>query len=154
VADIEYAAGNGRMESCEVKCNLLSTDLNERSIINILKKAKSQLPKGKAGIILLRVPETWLVDMQAGSTVIGNAVNDFMSNEKTTRISSVFIFASETRFLPNDQMARVFRIREFQNSYCKQHSGIVFPDLTRGVHNWRHLEDLAKRVLGSKSNGS
>ena len=146
--DIEYVAGTNRVECCEVKCNLQSTDLNESSIINTLKNAKGQLPKGKAGIILLRVPENWLTDMSAGTTVIGNAVNNFIQKEKTTRVSSVFVFASETRFLPTDQMARVFEVKEFRNEYCAKSSGITVPHFTHGIPNWRALESLVQAELG------
>lgn len=146
--DIEYAAGSNRLESCEVKCNLLSTELNETSIVNALKNAKKQLPKGKAGIILLRVPETWLVDMEAGTTVIGKAINDFIKNEKTTRVSSIFAFASETRFLPNDKMARTFLAKEVKNDFCQLHSGISARSIMFGGDGrWRTLEDLVKREL-------
>lgn len=151
--DIEYVAGYERVECCEVKCNLQSTDLSDRSIINILKKAKSQLPKGKAGIILLRVPETWFAVQEAGMRVIGKAVSDFIAAERTTRVSSVYVFVSETAFLPNDQMARVFKIKEFRNAFCQQGSGITIPDLTRGVSNWRNLEDVASHELGMTSGG-
>jgi hypothetical protein len=145
--DIDYVAGDNRPESCEVKCNLESTDLNDRSIINILKSAKSQLPKGKAGIILLRVPENWLADMAAGTAVIGQAIEAFIAREKTTRVSSVYVFVSETRFLPNDHMANVFRVKEFRNRYCDMPSGITIPDLTCGLPNWRSLQSLAHREL-------
>lgn len=146
--DIEYVAGPNRLESCEVKCNLLSTDLNEHSILNALKNAKKQLPKGKAGAILLRVPETWLVDMNAGTTVIEAATKDFIKSEKTARVSSIFIFASETRFLPNDKMARTFLVKEFKNEFCPLYSGIsVRSIMGGGERRWRSLEDLVQREL-------
>jgi hypothetical protein len=152
--DIEYVAGLNRLESCEVKCHLLSTELNERSIFNTLQDAKKQLPKGKAGLILLRVPETWLVDMEAGANVIEKAVNDFIERGKTTRVSSVFVFASETRpFLPRQQMARTFMVKEFRNRFCVQGPGILIPDFSHGVKSWRTLDDFAQRVLGG-SDGS
>jgi hypothetical protein len=145
--DIEYVAGFNRFESCEVKCNLQSTDRSENSIINILKSAKNQLPKGKAGIILLRIPENWIEDEESGREVIGNAARRFLDREKSTRLTSVFVFVSETRLLPEKRMAHIFRIKEFQNQYCDKRSGICLPDLSHGAPNWRLLQKLAEREL-------
>jgi hypothetical protein len=117
--DIEYVAGVGRFESAEVKCNLQTTELDERTIFNTLKGAKGQLPKGKAGVILLRVPENWLDDMAAGIAVIQAAVDGFIEREKTTRVSSVFVFASETRFPVAGKTAHIFGVKEFRNRHCK-----------------------------------
>jgi hypothetical protein len=147
-ADIEYAATQNRLEACEVKCNLLSTELNECSIKNSLKTAKKQLPSGGAGIILLRVPETWLVDMEAGTTVIGKAIDDFIKSEKTKRVSSIFVFASETRFLPDDKMSRGFLVKEIRNDYCPLHAGISTRSVMWGGEGrWRTLESFAEREL-------
>lgn len=146
--DIEYVAGFNRWEACEVKCNLLSTELSERSMVNAAKKAKGQLPAGKAGIILLRVPETWLMDMKAGTSVIERAIDDFIRTEKSTRVSSSFVFASETRFLPDEKMARTFLVRECRNEFCKLHAGISARDVeTGGAGRWHTLEDFAEREL-------
>lgn len=144
--DIEYVAGSNRVEACEVKCNLQSTDLAEEPIKNILKKAKSQLPKGKTGIILLRVPETWFSDKTA-TTVIENAINGFIEKEKSTRVSSIFLFVSEMKLLPNEKMARAFYVKEFQNKYCNLRSGIELR-LTDENGRWRNLQNWVSSVSG------
>jgi hypothetical protein len=144
--DIEYVAGTNRVEFCEVKCNLQSTDLGEEPIKNILKKAKSQLPKGKAGIILLCVPETWFAG-NAVTTVIENAVNGFLEKEKTTRVSSIYIFVSETTLLPREKMARTFCVKEFQNKHCALRSGIVL-HLTAQKGRWRNLQEWVAGLSG------
>jgi len=149
--DIEYVTGLTRFESCEVKGNLQSTDLNERSIYNTLKGAKGQLPKGKAGVILLRVPENWLADMAAGISVIQAAVDRFIEREKTTRVSSVFVFASETRFPMPGKTAHIFRVKEFRNRHCDMASGITIPNLAYGVPNWRCLQDVTEGELAFMS---
>jgi hypothetical protein len=145
--DIEYVAGANRVEVCEVKCNLQSTDLAEEPIRNILKKAKSQLPKGKAGMILLRVPENWFTDTTA-TTVVERAVTGFIEKERTTRVSSVYIFVSETRLLPKERMARAFLVREFQNKHCGLRSGIDLHRLTDDSDRWCYLQDWVTRVSG------
>ena len=144
--DIEYVAGSGRVEACEVKCNLQSTDLAEEPIKNILKKAKSQLPKGRVGIILLRVPETWFAD-KAATTVIENAINSFIKKEKTTRVSSIFLFVSETKLLPHEKMGRAFCVKEFQNKYCGRRSSIEL-HLTCENGRWCNLQDWVSEITG------
>src|SRR5262249_18477491 len=144
--DIEYVAGANRVELCEVKCNLQSTYLREEPIKNILKKAKGQHPKCKAGIILLRVPENWFAD-KAVTAVIEHAVNGFFEKEKTTRVSSVYIFVSETNLLPKAKMARTFCVKEFQNKYCSRRSGIDLR-LTTEDGRWCNLQDWVSGVSG------
>jgi hypothetical protein len=144
--DIEYVAGTNRLEFCEVKCNLQSTDLGEEPIRNILKKAKNQLPKGKAGIVLLRIPETWFADKTA-MTVIEQAVEDFLTKAKTTRVSSFYVFVSETKLLPRQKMARVFLVKEFQNTHCDRRSGINL-QLAEENGRWRNLQDWVSSVSG------
>ena len=56
--------------------------------------------------------------MELGITVIQGAIDGFIETEKTTRVSSVFVFSSETRLLPHEQTAQLFRVKEFQNKYC------------------------------------
>jgi hypothetical protein len=120
--------------------------LGEEPIKNILKKAKRQLPKGKASIILLRVPETWFAD-KAGTKVIEHAVNGFIEKEKTTRVSAIYIFVSETNLLPREKMARTFCVKEFQNKYCDQRSGIDLC-LTAENDRWCNLQEWVARVSG------
>jgi hypothetical protein len=147
--DIEYVAGFNRLEACEVKCNLQKSDLNDRSIINTLKAAKKQLPKGRAGIVLLRVPEEWIADMELGTSTIEGAVSHFFRTARTTRVSSVFVIVSETKIFPTaEKMAQILRIKQFRNPHCEKGPGICIPtDFSNGVPNWRAFHDLAAREL-------
>lgn len=147
--DIEYVAGLDRFEACEVKCNLQSTDLGEEPIKNILKKAKNQLPKGKAGIILLRVPERWLSG-GAAKSIIENAIHDFIEKEKTTRVSSIFLFVSETKLLPNAKTARILCVKEFPNIYCNRGSGII-AKFSCENDRWHSLQDWVSSYTGITS---
>jgi hypothetical protein len=92
--DIEYVAGAGRVEWCEVKCNLHTTALNVNSVVNAQKTAKNQLPKGKAGVILLRILEHWTPEIDKGSTVVQDGVQGFIDRETTSRVSSVIVVAA------------------------------------------------------------
>jgi hypothetical protein len=92
--------------------------------------------------------EAWLVDMEAGTSVVDKSVNHFIDRKRTARVSSIFVFASDARSFPNQKTARTFMVKEFRNRYCQQGSGIVIPDFSRGVESWRNLEDFARRLLG------
>jgi hypothetical protein len=148
--DIEYVAGHNRVELCEVKCNLGTTQLNERSITNILETARKQLPKGKAGLILLRVPEEWIADMELGTSTIENAIIKFFRHAKTTRVSSVFTFISETRvFFTQEKMAQMFRVKAFRNTHCEKGPGICIPfHIPDPLPNWTSLQSLVAAELG------
>lgn len=86
--------------------------------------------------------------MSAGTTVIETAINAFIKSEKTSRVSSIFVFASETRFLPNDKMARTFLVKEFKNDFCPLYSAISARSIMWGGEGrWRTLEGLVKKEL-------
>jgi hypothetical protein len=143
--DIEYEAWPNRIEKCEVKCNLQSTEMNDRSITNILEKARKQLPSDKAGLILLRVPENWLADMEEGATLIWNAIGEFIRRKKSKRFSSIYLFASVTKVL-GAKTIRAFPMKEFPNGHCEWHCGIHVPRMRQNMRNWIGMEEIVVRT--------
>ena len=57
--DIEAHPENGPAVPIEAKSKLASTTRSEESITSTLKEAKKQLPNGRPGVIMVRVPREW-----------------------------------------------------------------------------------------------
>ena len=57
--DAEFTTNAGRVVSCEFKAKSKETDMTAKSVWNTCNSARQQLPKGKPGIIFLRLPEQW-----------------------------------------------------------------------------------------------
>jgi hypothetical protein len=55
--DIIYANG---IEACaDSKCKMHTTEFTENGLLNVLRKARQQLPNDRPGIIFVKVPERW-----------------------------------------------------------------------------------------------
>ena len=144
--DIEYVAGLGRLENCEVKTVLHDAEFSSRTIQNALKSKWEQLPKGGAGSIILRVPSHWVNDEQKQRNV-EMAIQEFIRSRKTSRLSSIFILMSQVQVLNNDKMAEIFAIKEFRNEHCSKGSGVQLPNFANGTPNWIKLRSLAESAL-------
>jgi hypothetical protein len=87
---IEYA--DGREACADAKCRLEGTEVRADTIKNSLNKARTNnLPRGKPGIIFVKVPQTWLEqgDVRKGVDAV---VDGFL--RQTERIVSVVVYAT------------------------------------------------------------
>ena len=57
--DIEVILEDGSTAAVEVESKSTDTLLNESTIVDTLKHARTQLPKDRPGLVLLNVPHTW-----------------------------------------------------------------------------------------------
>jgi len=62
-----------RVVCCEIKSKSEQTEANPNSLWRTLDHARQQLPKGKPGIIMIKIPEVW-VKQQETQSVIAAAV--------------------------------------------------------------------------------
>jgi hypothetical protein len=69
----------GRALNAEVKCKIVSSGVSVSGIVNRLVRARSQLPRGLPGVILVRVPASWVgTDLLSGS--FKQATTEILSN--------------------------------------------------------------------------
>jgi len=148
--DIDYERTNGKLGRCEVKSKVQDAVLSENTIRNTLKEAKSQLPKGETGIILLRIPEDWVPwkDGAINLEQIANAVTNWFAKEKTKRVSSVVVFDSRTDVLDSRVLNNCY-YREFTNPFCSDCSGLPNMSLAeqgcaQKVRNWVSIPQLVQ----------
>lgn len=57
--DAELTTAAGAIINCEMKAKSKETPMTAESVWNTCEHARRQLPKGKPGLILLRLPEVW-----------------------------------------------------------------------------------------------
>lgn len=109
---VKYA--DGREACADAKCRLEATEMRAETILNSLKKARSNnLPSDQPGVIFVKVPQAWLEDegMRQG---IYATVRDFLRNTK--RIVSVVVYAVLVTELKEREMMLIrHRFHEFDN---------------------------------------
>jgi hypothetical protein len=148
--DIEYVRTDSKLGRCEVKCKFQETQFSINTIMNTLKEAKRQLPKGETGIILLRTPEDWVPfdNGVAKLQAIVDAVNEWFTTERTTRISSIVVFDSRTD-VSNSFVYTTCYYKEYRNPHCPDGSGLPPYFIgERGYRvmpsNWTSIPELVK----------
>jgi hypothetical protein len=152
--DIEYVRTDGKLGRCEVKSKLQGTELSAGTIKNTLKDAKSQLPRGETGVVLLRIPEEWVpwAPLEVGVSrlrAVINAVEDWFTKEKTTRISSVVVLSSRTD-MDDKWVYPAWYFQEYRNPSCEVASGLPkMPTNERGhclpIGNWEKITNLVRQ---------
>jgi hypothetical protein len=152
--DIDYVRTDGKFGRCEVKSKLPATELSNATLWETLKSAKSQLPKGQTGVVLLRIPEEWIpwspLDVGvARLRTIEEAIRNWFEKQKTTRISSVILLASESQ-VQNECVSQVWHFKDYPNINCKDISGL--PKLPKNEYghclppgNWIKIPELIRK---------
>jgi hypothetical protein len=80
---------NGTHVAADAKCKLETSEISAKGILGRLKKTQNeQLPKGKPGIIFLRLPENWPLDKETVEMIKSTIQTFFRS---TTRVIAVVI---------------------------------------------------------------
>jgi hypothetical protein len=121
--DIEYVRLDGKVGHCETKCKLPATALTKSTVVNTLKTAKDQLPKGKSGIAL-RTPQDWHPSGdQETWKLLEAGINGFFEAEKTSRVSAVVGF---TDVISHDAggFAYFLVVRDYPNRFCQEPTGL------------------------------
>jgi hypothetical protein len=109
---IRYA--DCREVCADAKCRLEGTQMRTETIVNALKKARSNnLPHDEPGAVFVKVPASWLED-EAMRRGIAETVRGFLRN--TQRIVSVVIYAVVMIELKDRKMMLMrHRFQEFDN---------------------------------------
>jgi hypothetical protein len=146
--DIDYVRTDGKLSRCEVKSKLQGTEFSEKTIRDTLKAAKSQLPKGETGILLLRVPEEWVPfnNGVAKLQAIIDAIGEWIKSEKTTRVSSILYVDSRIDVVDSIVYPHI-AYKEYKNPFCDDVSGLPALDYEATRRNWLSISDLVQQWL-------
>jgi hypothetical protein len=117
--DFELVYPDGLLVPADAKCKFESTQINLDSVRNSLNKARKQLPADRAGIIFMKVPQSWLTDIHTAISMV-NLGQDFLRN--TDRVVSIKFYVS---FLDtvNGMVRHRHAFREITNEASRFHGG-------------------------------
>lgn len=138
--DLEFILNNQRI-CCEVKCKLEQTELtNEKTIIDTLKKASTQLPQEKPSIIIVSVPQSWTKDTIKYQKLEKAASRFYGQNEKIISI----LFYSEHIFNDGYLTHKLIVTKEYPNLKSKfgEYPLIFSHNINGALNNWLFFSNL------------
>ncbi len=117
--DVEVFYPDGFAEPADAKCKFEMTEINPQSILIFLEKARKQLPDDLAGIIFMKVPQSWVADVGLAVQMVDIGLK-FMRN--TDRIVSIKFYVSllETR---DNMVVHRHAYKEITNEASRFHEG-------------------------------
>ena len=152
--DAEFRTTEGRIIHCEFKKKTKNTVMSAKSVSNTCQDARKQLPKGKPGIIFLRLPEEWSCQPNFKEIIKPGL-------EQSVRQSDllVAIVIAWERWLTNGGSARACLF--LYDSWLNRRSRLFCEDVERSIQlfkeiptNWFEIktfvastiEDLKRRI--------
>jgi hypothetical protein len=84
--DVQILGLNGNNINCEMKTKLAETVLSSATVWNTLNVNRDQLPKGRAGVMFMKIPETW-ISQPAVALIMESILTRFFSG--TDRVAAV-----------------------------------------------------------------
>jgi hypothetical protein len=117
--DVEVIYPDGLVVPADAKCKFETTAIDPDSVRNSLIKTRKQLPNDRAGIIFMKVPQSWISELGVAAAMV-NVGQEFFRN--TDRIVSIKFYIS---FLDTvKQMVRHrHAFREITNEASRFHGG-------------------------------
>jgi hypothetical protein len=79
--EADFVAPTGIVIHCEIKTKKETTALSHSTVRSTLDKARKQLPRGKPGLVMLRIPENW-VAQAASIAILESAVERVLRQSK------------------------------------------------------------------------
>jgi hypothetical protein len=84
--DIEFVSKSGLEICCEIESKAETTTLTEKTIYDTFEHARKQLPKGKPGLVFLRLPESWMKHAECEMIAIKAAQDKFRQSNRLVLI--------------------------------------------------------------------
>jgi len=147
--ECEIDLPNGTNAYCEMKCKLETTEYSENTLKGVLNSARGQLPKNGCGIILLKIPQTWVDASYEVAASINHVIGSFLRN--TSRIAEVVWYA-RNMYYTDDLVVPTLLHNEYLNEnspHVKSLDGGIFSKgfRTAGETRWLHLLGITKAKL-------
>jgi hypothetical protein len=115
--DFEVTYPDGLTVPADAKCKFENTD--PESVRNSLIKARKQLPKDRAGMIFVKIPQSWIEEVEVAKALVSVA-NDFLRH--TDRVVSVKFYVSQLEAI-NNRILHRHGLREVTNVNSRHHAG-------------------------------
>jgi hypothetical protein len=102
------AFGNGVEINCEMKTKPAETALTPATVWNTLNDNRNQLPKGRPGIMFMKIPEAWISEAEI-SEIIASTTKRFFRG--TNRVAAVILHWEEWHFVSRGPAMRIVKFR-------------------------------------------
>jgi hypothetical protein len=135
----------GLVVPADAKCKLETTTVNPTSLRNSFKKARTQLPADRPGIVFIKVPQHWITDLTVAKAIV-NIGNEFLKT--TDRVVSIKYYVSYLMTVNNHILHR-YAIRELSNYDSRFHAGRDW-DLFTGYYmppSWNGMPPKWQRIF-------
>ena len=144
--DIELDLPSGDQAACETKSKRESTPLSYGSILTSMHSAAKQVPADKPAIVFLRLPGSWLQDLELKDAAEAAAASLFRNNK---RVVSLVYFWEEWQKLDNGALLRLAKFRELGNPGSRYYDPINVDlirswDGTKGPRGWMTFAMIAE----------
>lgn len=143
--DLELTLFGSVRVPAETKCKFEATAINPNSILSSLSRARGQLPKDRAGIIFVKVPQTWISE-PATAISLAAVAGEFLKN--SGRVVSVKFYVSQL-VLANNMVGHFDQYREVTNLASRYHEGRDWDLFPEGppLSSWNGLPDKWQRIF-------
>jgi hypothetical protein len=109
--DFEVTYPDGLTAAADAKCKFETTAVEPDSLRNAMKKARSQLPADRPGLVFIKVPQRWIEDTTTADKMIAVA-REFLAT--TGRIASIKFYVSHLR-IGNGMVLHRHALKEISN---------------------------------------
>jgi hypothetical protein len=120
--DFEITYPDGFRVPADAKCKLESTQLDAASITDSLRKARKQLPDDRLSVVLIKVPEKWIMDTELAQQIVHTAA-DYM--RQSNHIASVKFYSPILMFFQT-YVRRHHALKEISNPKFTERNWDIF----------------------------
>ena len=115
--DVELCYPDGLAVPADAKCKFETTEINPKSIVNSLEIGRKKLPADRPGIIFVKVPQRWIVEVENAAAMV-DAGRKFLRN--ADRIVAITFYVSPLETRDNVVMYQ-HALRELTNETSRFH---------------------------------
>lgn len=126
--DFEIKFADELTVPADAKCKFESTKIDPESVRNSLNKARKQLPPDRGSIIFIKVPQSWISDVEIAKAMI-EVGRDFLRT--TGRVVAIKFYVSYLDTI-NQMVRHRHAFREIDNPTSRFHAG----------RNWEIFSDF------------
>jgi hypothetical protein len=157
--DVQVFGPSGKDINFEMKTKPAETVLSAATIWNTLNNNRDQLPKGRPGVMFMKIPETWICQPEV-SEIMGSTLTRFFRG--TDRVAAVILHWEEWQFVPGGPAMRIVKFRPeinlsssfktiVEDQILQKFSSVATSNNWMYFMSLTHLETGAQQALAADS---
>lgn len=149
--DVQVFGPSGEDINCEMKTKPAETVLSAATVWNTLNNNRNQLPKGRPGVMFMKIPETWIYQPEV-SEIMESTLTRFFRG--TDRVAAVVFHWEEWQFVPSGPAMRIVKFRpeiNLRSSFKTIVEGQILQKFSSmGTNNnWMYFMGLTQSKTGA-----